>query len=94
MQFFFFAIFLNSDWVDVVIKHTETVLKRTRYLFKDSNCLMDGIWPYLNIFGELVIGEDTEGREVTDRIELENDLNGLSVAWVVTPSDPTFNGRS
>lgn len=55
---------------------------------------MERIRPYLNIFGELVIGEDTQRREIAHRIELENDLDGLSVARVVTPSDPTFNGRS
>jgi hypothetical protein len=48
---------------------------------------------YLNVFGKLIIGEDTERRKVADRVELEDDLNGLSVARVITPSNPTYNGR-
>lgn len=45
---------------------------------------------YLDVFGKLIIGEDTERGEVADRVELEDDLDGLTVARVVTPSDPTF----
>lgn len=70
-------------------------LKVSRYLFgsyyEKTNRKTKNY--YLNVFGKLIIGEDTERRKVADRVELEDDLNGLSVARVITPSNPTYNGR-
>lgn len=44
---------------------------------------------YLDILGKLIIGEDTERSKVADRVELEDDFDRLTVAGVVTPTDPT-----
>lgn len=45
---------------------------------------------YLDVFGELVVSEDAERGEIAYRVELENDLDGLAIARVVTPTDPTY----
>jgi hypothetical protein len=87
----------NGDWFDIDLKliRPEMVLKVSRYLFgwyeKTNNRKTKNY--YLNVFGKLIIGEDTERRKVADRVELEDDLDGLSVARVITPSNPTYNGR-
>lgn len=86
----------NDDWFDIDLKHVwpEMLLKNSRYLFywyEKTNRKTKKY--YLNVFGKLIIGEDTERRKVPDRVELEDDLNGLSVARVITPSNPTYNGR-
>ena len=70
-------------------------LKVSSYLFdwfEKTNRKLK-ILRYLDIFGKLIIGEDTERCKVTDRVELEDDLNGLPVARVITPSNPTYNGQ-
>jgi hypothetical protein len=83
----------NGDWFDIDLKliRPEMVLKVSRYLFcwyERTNRKTKNY--YLNVFGKLIIGEDTERRKVADRVELEDDLNGLSVARVITPSNPTY----
>jgi len=41
----------------------------------------------------LVIDKETEGSEISDDIKLEDDLNRLTVARVVAPTNPTCTAK-
>lgn len=45
---------------------------------------------YLDIFGELVVGEDVYGGELAYAIELEFHFDRLSVSGIVPPTDPAL----
>ena len=55
--------------------------------------VLTGLVSYLYVFGELVIDKETEGSEISDDIKLEDDLNRLTVAGVVAPTNPTCTAK-
>ena len=90
----FWFFFFNSDWFDVLFEIRSSSQRERVETFPLFSCYLrqtrlGELTAYLDVLGKLIIGEDTERCEVADRVELEDDLDGLAVARVVTPPDPT-----
>ena len=91
-------------WVDLtadtkVNLHLGKDLKRKKTktinvnFFSSVRFVLTGLVSYLYVFGELVIDKETEGSEISDDIKLEDDLNRLTVAGVVAPTNPTCTAK-